>query len=635
MTPERWLREKDVFAAAVDLRPEARPAYLAQACAGDPALRAGVEALLANFARAETEAFLADACLRPPPWVADDISPRLPDFDDYQGIEYVGHGGMGVVYRAFDKRLNMEVALKVPLPDLSLPVEDFVREARNIARLRHPNIVHVYKAGEHEGRPYFTMSLIEGPDLEEHLGGHPRDPRAVARLMVKVARAVHHAHQRGVLHRDLKPGNILLDGDGEPLVTDFGLATEAAAPGPTASRSFRGIKGTLGFMSPEQAEPPREVTTLSDVYGLGAVLYALLTGRPPFQDDDFLKLLHQVRDPQCGPEPPRVDRDLQAVCLRCLNKDPARRYRSADGVARDLERWLDGRETEARPWGRAEKLVRGCRRNLGLAGLSAVAATLLVAVVVLLAMVIPPSDGSLQRVRLAGRLIVATDPDYPPMEFYKDRKMAGFDVDLARELARRLGVRAVFVGVEWDWQDLTRRLDAHDFDVLLSTVVITEKRKQELDFVEYLETDRVFAYKRGLTVRKADDLAGKVVAVQKGTHQDDLVTGLRAGGIHIKDVLELPDGSGPFEALLTGRADVAFADEAVARHYAARHEEQLAVADHVLPELDPDVIGIAFCNKDRKLRAAVADEIRAMRNDGTLVRMRERWGIPARAGAAK
>jgi ABC-type amino acid transport substrate-binding protein len=642
MMPERWLQEKDIFAAALGLRPEARQAYLAEACAGDPALRAGVEALLANWAKADTEAFLAEEGLRPPPWVIDGIPPRLPDFDDYQDIEYVGHGGMGVVYRAFDRRLKVKVALKVPVPDLPPHAARFLQDPEHIARLHHQNIVQVHKAGEHNGRPYFTMNLIEGPGLEEHLGGHPRDPRAVAGVMVKVARAVHHAHQRCILHRDLKPGNILLDRDGEPLVIDFGLATESVLPDvadggavptrDTASRSFQGIQGTIGFMSPEQAEPPKEVTTLSDVYGLGAVLYALLTGRPPFRDDDLRKLLRQVRDPQCQPEPPgklnpRVDRDLQAICLRCLNKDPAGRYRSAEGVAKDLERWLDGRETEARPWGRVERVAGWCRRNLGLAGLSALAATLLVALIVLLTMMVPPWDGSLQRVKLAGKLVIATDPDYPPMEFHQDGKFAGFDIDLGRELARRLGVQAVFRGVEWDWQDLTRQLDAHDFDLLLSTVVVTDDRKRQVDFVEYLEMDHVFVGKRGQKVQSAHDLAGKVVAVQKGTYQNELVARFQKNGIQVRDIIELPSGSDPFDALLRGKADVAFADEVVARHYAGRHQE-LAVAPHVLPELNPDVIGIAFCNKDNKLRAAVSDAIKAMKADGTFARLKEQW-IPS------
>jgi serine/threonine protein kinase len=427
MSAERWLREKDIFQVAVELRAEERVAYLAKACSGNPELRAGVEALLANVENVETADFLGEEFLKGSPRVIDGCIPvRIPDFGPYEDIVYYGHGGMGVVYRAFDNRLQTHVALKVPLPDLPIPLEHFIREAQKIARLRHPNIIQVHTAGEHEGRPYFTMSLIEGPTSEHYVSDHARDPRVAAWLMIKVARAVQHAHDCKILHRDLKPGNILLgnlpldgegnillDGEREPFVTDFGLATEAvwsafAAPGaaaPTpataATRSYQGIVGTISFMAPEQAESPKKVTKRSDVYGLGAVLYALLTGRPPFQGDTLLETLEQVRDRKCKPEPPRtlnprVDLDLQAVCLKCLNKDPNERYSSAEDLARDLERWLEGRETEARRWRFVERCLRVFPLHPIAAAVTGAAAVLLLATAVTAILVARERRGRLE-----------------------------------------------------------------------------------------------------------------------------------------------------------------------------------------------------------------------------------------------
>jgi ABC-type amino acid transport substrate-binding protein len=526
----------------------------------------------------------------------------------------------------------------MPLPDFPLPPEQFIREPQKIARLRHPNIVRVYKVGEHNGRPFFTMDFVKGPSLDKRLGDFVRDPRAAAALMVKVARAVEHAHQQNIVHRDLKPGNILLDHDQEPLVTDFGLATEAVLPDcsgsdtvagrDSASRSFQGIKGTISFMSPEQAAPPREVTRLSDVYGLGAVLYALLTGRPPYQDDQLLKLLEKVRDSECKPEPPRtqnplVDHDLEAICLKCLEKDPARRYDRAEELAKDLERWLAGAETNARPWGRVEKLVRWFRRNPGLARLSAAAGIVLVAVVALLAMA---SDSSLRSVQRAGVLKIATDPTVPPMEFRNGATLTGFDIDLAQDLARRLGVQPEFKQYDWDWQDLIKRLDNRDFDMLLSTVVVNEARKQYVDFVPYLQMDHVFVCGPGTTVRNVDDLAGKVVAVQKDTRAHEMVDKLKTKrDIAIKKIIALGRGSDPFDALLKGEAEVTLVEKMVARHYAKGHKEHLRETGTVSPAMDPDAIGIAFRKGDKKLQAAVSEAIKAMEEDGTFARLEEQW----------
>src|SRR2546422_5966521 len=288
------------------------------------------------------------------------------DFGDYELLEEIGRGGQGVVYRAHQKSLNRTVALKViglgPWTT-EAHLKRFRREAEAAASLEHPGIVPIHEVGEREGTCYFSMGFIEGDPLDALVRREPMSVRRAAELIAKVARTVHYAHEHHILHRDIKPGNILLDQQGEPHLTDFGLARLVETES-TVTRTME-VLGTPSYMAPEQAVGNNAaISSATDVYGLGAVLYQLLTGHPPFAGGttyETIKLLLDTEPRQPRLLNPKIDRDLSTICLKCLEKDPQRRYSSALALAEDLERWLKHEPIRARRIGllmRGRKLVR-------------------------------------------------------------------------------------------------------------------------------------------------------------------------------------------------------------------------------------------------------------------------------------
>lgn len=292
----------------------------------------------------------------------------LASFGKYEVIGEIGRGGMGVVYRAQQTDLDRPVALKMILAGQLASPEHLARfrdEARFAARLQHPNIVSIFEVGDHLGQPYFAMQYIGGPSLANQLRRGPLPPEQAAHLLHAIAGAVEHLHQHGVIHRDLKPANILLDEEGRPYVTDFGLVKMMASE---SQRTTSGvIVGTPSYMSPEQAAGKSAlVGPRSDVYSLGAILYEVLTGRPPFHEATPLDTLVQVIEGE--PAPPRqvnhaIPVDLELICLRCLEKSPNDRYKSAGALADDLDRFLKGETVEARPASPAQRLSRWSRRE--------------------------------------------------------------------------------------------------------------------------------------------------------------------------------------------------------------------------------------------------------------------------------
>ena len=322
-----------------------------------------------HYATSNTKNSLSDA-------PADGNAPPQ-EFKNYVLIREIARGGMGVVYEARQSGLDRTVALKMiitrgsPHPE---DVERFYIEAQAVARLDHPNIVPVFEIGEHDGRHFYAMAYVDGESLAERIRRAPISSRETADLIAPVTDAIAYAHDNGIVHRDLKPANILLERGGAAKVTDFGIAKRMDdEAGLTATGQ---VLGTPNYMPPEQASGDiAQVGPAADVYSLGAVLYHMLTGRPPFQSASIADILTQVIDRE--PLPPRaldesIDRDLETICLKCLEKKPSQRYESAKDLAAELRRYLAGAPIHARPIGKIGRAWKWCRNNPVVAGLLAV-----------------------------------------------------------------------------------------------------------------------------------------------------------------------------------------------------------------------------------------------------------------------
>ncbi len=394
----------------------------------------------------------------------------------YEILGTLGRGGMGVVYKARQRGLSRIVALKMILSGSHAGAAERQRfrwEAEAVARLQHPNIVQIHEVGEHDGLAYFALEYCGGGTLAGRLAAAPMSPHEAARTVEVLARAVHAAHQADLVHRDLKPSNVLISDDGTLKITDFGLAKNLAVAGQTLSGS---VLGSPSYMSPEQADGRhRRIGRASDVYSLGAILYECLTGLPPFRGATALETLELVR--QADPPPPRrlrphVPRDLEVICLKCLQKDPARRYAGALELADDLGRFLQGRPILARPAGAIDRAVKWARRNKPAA---AAGATLLLATVMGLGGAAFWRDGVLRRHNreLTAALERAERNEALTRRLWYDSQMrlaqqawASGQVELSQEILEGLRPESPgrdLRGFEWHY---LRRVCHHDFSVL-------------------------------------------------------------------------------------------------------------------------------------------------------------------------
>lgn len=374
-------RERDIFSEAMDLDPGAqREDFVAKSCGDDASLKARVEAMLQlteegtqdelfNLEKPMKEA-LESRTDQPLPLDGEPVA-----FGDYEIMRVIGRGSMGSVYEARQLRLKRLVALKMVRGSILNSASDVLRfqqEAEATANLHHPNIVPIYEVGEEDGHAFFSMKLLTGGCFSERTDELQKSPRFAVESLVKVAKALQVAHQNGIIHRDIKPSNIVFDDADEPHITDFGLAKHTGSEhGYTLSGQ---IIGTPSFMAPEQADSGERVSTLADVYGLGGVLYQILTGKAPARGNSIMAVLNQLRIGRIAPPSklnPDVDPDLETIAMKCLERDPQSRYGSARQLADELTRWLNGEPILARPLSRTQKLARWSRKNRTLASLSA------------------------------------------------------------------------------------------------------------------------------------------------------------------------------------------------------------------------------------------------------------------------
>jgi eukaryotic-like serine/threonine-protein kinase len=380
-------------------------------------------------------------------------------FGDYELLEEIARGGMGVVYRARQTSLERIVALKMILAGQFASkqiIQRFRGEVTAAALLQHPNIVAIHDVGIHNGQHYFSMDYVEGQNLSQLVGSRSLPPAKAARYVKLVADAIHYAHQQGILHRDLKPSNVLVDASDQPRITDFGLAKRLE--GDFGITMTGQMLGSPNFMPPEQASAQRgKMGRHSDVYGLGAILYHLLTARPPFQAGSFESVINQVLNTE--PVSPRllnssVPPDLETICIKCLEKEPAKRYQSAQELADELERFLRGEPIHARPVTRAERALRWCRRKPAIASLGAATTLLLLAV----AIGSPILAFKINRERLRAEELLY----YADMHGAESALDDG-DLGRARELVQAHWPRAGQVDLrDFEWRLLWRRCRGDD-----------------------------------------------------------------------------------------------------------------------------------------------------------------------------
>ena len=357
-----------------------------EACADFPELLGEVRARWRRLRLVEAELQAIFPLSPPGDGRLPHVAPAVPVIPGYEVTEILGRGGMGVVYKARHLKLNRTVAIKMLLAGAYAGPHEltrFTRESEAVAALRHEHIVQVYDVGDLDGRSYFTMEFMEGGSLAEQLAGEPQPAAQAAALMVKLARAVQAAHDGGIVHRDLKPANVLLTADGTPKIADFGVARSSETE--TSLTASDGRVGTPSYMAPEQATGTAGgAGRAADIYSLGAILYEMLTGRPPFHGATSVETLWQAAHHEAVPPirlVPKVPRDLDTICLKCLDKDPAKRYATAGELADDLERFLRNEPVRARPVGRVEHLHRWVLRHKSLAAALAVVIILLLLLV--------------------------------------------------------------------------------------------------------------------------------------------------------------------------------------------------------------------------------------------------------------